>query len=343
MFNLTRYLYDKQEVEYSFLISLLSKKESSFFWGYELFHSGFTSDMKKLLYKIYYTFYSATNLNLEQFMVNEIGKLNNINLYIIIDNLISINWTDDILFAKKPIKNFNIVNSLKKKEYNKVLSSIIFHYDEEYINHIFNHFDKKYDIEIKKFTKYNNKNIISPNIKLAAFLLRYRFISENKKLGKNIVINSNDESYKKYDTLFTDHSSDDKYPFLSKLPARNILSSVNLYEIEDDISLFNLNGEHADLKNAYYYHWEYNCYDTPIWRDRFDKFNIIIDDEIQTIEFEYDDESELFYKDFGYEPDEQSLNVQKKCIKDINIIDFNSNQGYKSILFNKQLYEKIKF
>ena len=37
MFNFTRYLYEKEEVEYSLLITLLSQKESAFFWGYELF------------------------------------------------------------------------------------------------------------------------------------------------------------------------------------------------------------------------------------------------------------------------------------------------------------------
>ena len=142
--------------------------------------------------------------------------------------------------------------------------------------------------------KYNKKQLISPNIKLAVFLLRYKLISECKKIGKNIIIHSDEESFKRYDNLLADHSPDGKYPLLSKLPARNILSSANLYEIEDDIALFNLNREKDDLKKSYYYHWEYYCYDTPIWRDRFDNYNIVIDDDSKTIEFEDDDELEEF-------------------------------------------------
>ena len=72
MFQFTRYLYDKREVEYSLLLSLLSKKESAFFWGYELFHSGLIKDLKMLLYKIYYIFYYSKNYNMEIYFISEI-------------------------------------------------------------------------------------------------------------------------------------------------------------------------------------------------------------------------------------------------------------------------------
>ena len=75
-------------------------------------------------------------MNLEQFIINEINILNKINLYKIIDNLISLKWTNELIFVKKPLKKFNIISCLKKKNINKVLSLIIFYYDDQYINHI---------------------------------------------------------------------------------------------------------------------------------------------------------------------------------------------------------------
>jgi hypothetical protein len=43
---LTRYLYNKSEVEISFTKSLFDRKpDDALFWGYELYYSGFTDDV----------------------------------------------------------------------------------------------------------------------------------------------------------------------------------------------------------------------------------------------------------------------------------------------------------
>jgi len=49
----TRYLYSKDDVEYSFYQSCIDKKEEeSFFWGYELYYSGFPESVYSILRKI---------------------------------------------------------------------------------------------------------------------------------------------------------------------------------------------------------------------------------------------------------------------------------------------------
>lgn len=58
----TRYLYIKEEVEYALFLSLLEKRtDSSLFWAFELYHSGFSRETIELLWYIYSRFYEETN------------------------------------------------------------------------------------------------------------------------------------------------------------------------------------------------------------------------------------------------------------------------------------------
>jgi len=58
----TRYLYIKEEVEYALFLSLLEKRtESSLFWAFELYNSGFQRETIELLWYIYTRFYEETN------------------------------------------------------------------------------------------------------------------------------------------------------------------------------------------------------------------------------------------------------------------------------------------
>ena len=63
---LTRYLYNKEYVEYSLFLSLLERdKEEALFWTYELYFSGFKKETMYLMWKFYFTLYSAFYVNLE--------------------------------------------------------------------------------------------------------------------------------------------------------------------------------------------------------------------------------------------------------------------------------------
>lgn len=65
----TRYLYIKEEVETSLLLSILDKKkDEAFFWGYELYYSGYQVEVLALLSQIYHDFYARLNPNLGKFL-----------------------------------------------------------------------------------------------------------------------------------------------------------------------------------------------------------------------------------------------------------------------------------
>lgn len=67
-YSLTRYLYARDEVELSFIASLISGKdiEECYYWGYELYYSGY--DVFRTIWKIYYDFYYEYNPGLEPFI-----------------------------------------------------------------------------------------------------------------------------------------------------------------------------------------------------------------------------------------------------------------------------------
>lgn len=76
------------------------------------------------------------------------------------------------------------------------------------------------------------------------------------------------------------------------------------------------NGLKKQLKamNTFRERWLfYACY-SPIWKTRVLEYNGIIDSEKKTVVFSNDDDSDNFYDDYGYEPDEQSLEIQRRCM-----------------------------
>jgi hypothetical protein len=59
---LTRYLYNKSEVEISFTKSLFDRKpDDALFWGYELYYSGFTDEVFEIVLRIYTAYYKDNN------------------------------------------------------------------------------------------------------------------------------------------------------------------------------------------------------------------------------------------------------------------------------------------
>lgn len=56
--------------------------------------------------------------------------------------------------------------------------------------------------------------------------------------------------------------------------------------------------------------WLYYASRSSVWYERIIQYNGIINDEDETISFENDDKLEEFYNNWGYEPDEQSKEIQ---------------------------------
>jgi hypothetical protein len=66
-----------------------------------------------------------------------------------------------------------------------------------------------------------------------------------------------------------------------------------------------------------WYHWEYFAYKCPLWKERFDLYDIKINHVGQEIVFANEDEEEEFYETYYYEFDEQSSITQNKIIGNI--------------------------
>ena len=67
----SRYLYLKDEIKLTLLISILNKHESALFWAYELYFSGFEEELFEHLWKIYYDFYYTLNPSFQDYFIKK--------------------------------------------------------------------------------------------------------------------------------------------------------------------------------------------------------------------------------------------------------------------------------
>jgi hypothetical protein len=90
-------------------------------------------------------------------------------------------------------------------------------------------------------------------------------------------------------------------------PSYKTLSQICLYDgIKKE--------KEESLLNIFRNDWLFYSNFSPIWKTRILEYNGIIDFERKKIIFENDDDLENFYDNYGYEPDEQSIEIQKRCL-----------------------------
>ena len=119
------------------------------------------------------------------------------------------------------------------------------------------------------------------------------------KEGKFLRMNFTAENAKVYETVV--------------LKARLVLPLVYKYAIRHNVAaLFQCSNR--NIKEQYRMHWTYYCWDCPYWRAIIEgKYFGRINHDERTVDF-YEDAQEHFYDHFGYEPDEQLIEVQQKSI-----------------------------
>jgi hypothetical protein len=108
----TRYLYIRDEVEYSLLISLskssekdrFAMKDEIFFWAYELYFSGWEKETFDLLFKIYDDFYKEIHPTLEKTLRKKYAEWENtrepIQLGTILYNLMGKPYNSGVFLRK---------------------------------------------------------------------------------------------------------------------------------------------------------------------------------------------------------------------------------------------------
>lgn len=312
----TRYLYIKDEVKLSILISLLKKNNEALFWAYEFYYSGFKEELWDLIWKIYYDFYASLNPNFKKFIKEnyeswKIMPSDDKIIAKIISNFQIRPWNTDVFLLKEFAKknkpsNEGLDTLLKNKNYQGIISYIM--------NSNTSENDKK--ILATYFPKtWSSKD------ELVANIVYFYSLQILLKLGKNLYL-SDDEDISRFKTIFSDYNSS-FYPY-------KILPLVTKCAIDKEsmLSLFHLSRDSCpNLKREYNYNWLYHASRTPIWANRIQEFEGRPNHEKKEIEFDCDDDLDEFYDHFGYEPDEQKMEVQHR-----NIGPIKSNTTWKSVL-----------
>jgi hypothetical protein len=333
-FQFTRYLYEKEEVKIVLLTSILNKNlEESLFWAYELFYSGFTDELTELFWKMYYDFYATLNPSFEKFLLTHLSSSfknddkGEKTVACIVNNFIVHPHTTDVFILQQIVKQYDfetcnqdaeeIINLMDAEDYLMIAYLILNASEQSYLPEIYTNmiefFEKMgLDIDVKKETDTFKKMMSIPfiisnkRILLLSRMMHYFTLLKKIKLGKKLFVCVEEDEINKYKTIE-----------LVK-PAWKTLSTLDLLNIDSNnyLSLFHLKREKYNIMNAYRNNWCYHASFTPLWQERIINHSGIIDHENKTVLFN-DDDMERFYQNYGFEPDEQKIEIQEKTIKNI--------------------------
>ena len=333
----TRYLYIKQEVEISLILSILEKKEdNSLFWAYELYHSGFIEDLFKLFLEIYYNFYATLNIKFGTYIYKKYKEHIELNkpmedrlISMIIHNFLTRPYNLDIFILREVFKkNENKFSIIKMKSYildNDFISiscAILSCQDEILLYSIVDLFVE--ELNRRYLLNLNTQNLVKEwkkrdklydgNIVLLSIILYYFSQGYKLKIGKNLYVSIPSEDVIIYETNEIDINSCSKNPYI-------ILSQSALLSINDSsfLSIFELERDNLNIKELYWHHWLYYGSFSPIWNERINKYNGFINHENKKIDFIDDEKAEKFYELYNYIPDEQPLNIQNRSIGEITV------------------------
>lgn len=98
------------------------------------------------------------------------------------------------------------------------------------------------------------------------------------------------------------------------LESRKMLQAKCIYKIKKKYNqLFQTNALTYDEQFEIFNNetWLYYASFSPIWEERICYYNGLVDHENKKVVFENDDDLEEFFKNWGYEPDEQNVTVKK--------------------------------
>jgi hypothetical protein len=326
----TRYLYIKEEVKLSLLVSILQKNDDAIFWAYELYYSGFKHELFNFIWKIYYDFFATLNPNFGAYLFKKHLTFVSCDKTIsaIIQDFLIRPFNTDIFFLRilKPAIVYHTPNIKTKEDLYSNFKLWIVTYDYRSMSHFIlneKHTFSITDIYILVLDILKLKSVlrrlkdldnslqisINPNIILLSKIMSV--LSNNKK-GKNFYICVDAEEIKQYETIETS----------DKIKHYNILKRACRCSIDElkHLSLFKLKRKKHNITTMYLNNWEYQASFSPIWFDRYKQFGGFIDYKKQRLVFKDDDKMEQFYARYGYEPDEQPVSVQDKSIMKIECV-----------------------
>lgn len=337
--RLTRYLYFLDEAIYTLQDRLAHKNGDGFkeiiWWCGEIYYSGFYDELWEFIFSFYYnfkciiypkyekmlcTFYKSFKKNLDiAFFISALkllyrGKCD-FNVFTKWNKKVS----SIIFFSGRPPKwlkqlnvqksERNIVRSIHKKTHTNILY---------YIKNI--DIDVLYELITSYFSIVNGINLSKKNLNTVPysnkrhilFALVYYLFQPIETIEK-LLINIENDIKNDYDEYKDDINKDNE----RVIPAYKTLGIRLRYPISHNIGCFPLKRYTCNYKEIYRHYWEFYAYETPLWKKRFDKYNITIDQKNQNICFNDDLEYEEFCEKYYFESDEQSQEIQNFSIKKI--------------------------
>lgn len=362
--QLTRYLYVKDEVILALILSIIQKHESSYFWAFELYYSGFKKELNNTFWLIYYDFFNSLNPSFENYLLNKLkngfnDEDDNNDVKIIgniIENFNIRTHNMDVFILRQISKQFEfdvdfINDYIQTKDYNIFKTHFIqLHNNKDYLMIGFlivnilhdNHFNKLLETLCELFLMNREKilldfekiskrvsSIIQPRILLLSKIIQVITKSHNKfnQKKKNIYITIDSNDIIHYKTVISSmcNNINDR-----SLPPYKILSKVCLYKIDtfNCLSLFHLKREN-NMKYTLFDNWLYYASFSPLWKKRIDKYRGIVDHETRQILFIDDDLEEDFFNKYNMELDEQT-----KIIQDSILSTICKNQSFLNLYLN---------
>lgn len=342
MLKFTRLLYCYDEVCINLLISIFEQDDfkKSIFWAAELFCSGFEKEIWQILWKIYYEFYALTNPTLQRKIIGRYKKFEKTNEKETNDetNQETKEKTDiykfeqimavlQIFYSNIPTAAIFIINNMYKKPIaNKTFEELSKKIKEADISANIKLFIKNFYISVKKYPKETEKLVIlmtKKKIKTNPFhndlflqyinhLFTYTLLEINKSEEEKVVhptmkINKHHKKYMKKLVLFETN----KKPYTT-------LQCWRDYEISDYTSSFQLERQKIDIKQEFWYHWEYYAMGCLFWSEKIKSYKGKKNKKDKEIQFPSDDMFEAFYEKYNYDIDEVDKNTQNKSIKELD-------------------------
>jgi hypothetical protein len=336
----TRYLYIKDEVKISLLISILNKSDDAIFWAYELYYSGFKNELIEFIWKIYYDFFATQNPTFAAYLSTKLSKSSFEDRLIssIVQNLLIRTYNTDIFLLRTISEQFVSELISRTESISVIVETLLLNEDYRGLaNYILNNKERKLkeEIEIYKsalnYFKLTNQekrikdlinelsNKCNPSTILLANIMS--LINQNLIKCKNFYVRVDPEEVVQYETI--EASADIKsYRILWHGCTRKIENSwASLFEgFRNQVHNFKDKEKYKEwtsraVLEKYSDNWLYHAAFSPEWFNRIRLCKGYVDYVNQKVRFVSNDWEDQFNNQFNLDPDEQSLIVKDNALK----------------------------
>ena len=290
---LTRYLYVKEEVMTSMLTSFLETDlDSALYWAYELYYSGYEQETTIHLQKIYYYLFACQNPDLEEYIIEKSKHIKPHIIHDIVQTMILRPFDTDVLLLHRIATYLDYevemdTFDLQKMSYTDLAAYIVNHPEEHdtLLGHtLLGHALLGHTLLPKVVP------LLKPIVLLSRCLRSTSLISPSSPL------------------IHSDESN--KYVTSELKPAYNVLKTV-CRPIDPHHYLFLFGSPRTKIPSymqMYHSCWLVCASYSPIWAKRIAVHGGTV--QGNKVVFKNEVLEETFYSKYGYEPDEQSMEVQ---------------------------------